>query len=617
MEKALMKTHSIEKYLSELSIDAFEFSKNYTTLIDSPTGTGKTELIFHLAKNQRAIVAFPYVSQVIQQQEKQANFQFLYDSEKIDYESDKNICCTYDKLTSLIYQDFDLNNYILHLDECHNLYMSADYRNHVIFQIANSIREKIYKQVILYSSTYENKYLQHYIAIDNHQQIELKSSKIENVTCVHLENGNKVTMNDAIVSFFRQNQPKKEKILIYRNNKSENEALGNLLENDGYQTLVVDSDRKQMDDVLEFLKNEELSNQTAVLITTSMLTEGINILNENITQIHYVDKEKSSATIRQFASRPRNSKHEILIWFKKNETLEVRKTYEKEWNDFVTNSKQIENSINFLIERTPENYAEDHLQQIIHSNRMYNDSWLKHGIRCQRGKAILDYPRIANYFYRLNTQNESNNSYLLGESLESYGFQVHYFSLKVPLKKMTQVRNREQLRAIRKHKKIEREALLRYYITNNICVRTRRKEILSQRKRTEEDNRELKLLNRWIGLEKNGIENRTQIYEILKNGTDDRAIYRNLISNANHLDEFYTELKKVINLNERYDAEKRSELIQKAESNARSLGYNLINIKRLKDGTIHGKISKNIFANLFHIQTHVIGGKHSISILSY
>ena len=45
--------------------------------------TGKTELIFRLAKNQRAIVAFPYVSQVIQQQEKQANFQFLYDSEKI------------------------------------------------------------------------------------------------------------------------------------------------------------------------------------------------------------------------------------------------------------------------------------------------------------------------------------------------------------------------------------------------------------------------------------------------------------------------------------------------------------------------------------------------------
>ena len=103
-----------------------------------------------------------------------------------------------------------------------------------------------------------------------------------------------------------------------------------------------------MDDVLEFLKNEELNNQTTVLITTSMLTEGINILNENITQIHYVDKE-SSATIRQFASRPRNSKHEILLWFKKNETLEVRTAYEKEWNDFVTNSKQIENSINFLI----------------------------------------------------------------------------------------------------------------------------------------------------------------------------------------------------------------------------------------------------------------------------
>ena len=48
---------------------------------------------------------------------------------------------------------------------------------------------------------------------------------------------------------------------------------------------------------------------------------------------------------------------------------------------------------------------------------MYNDSWLKHGIRCQRGKAILDYQDRKLLLSDLNTQNESNNSYLLGESL--------------------------------------------------------------------------------------------------------------------------------------------------------------------------------------------------------
>ena len=82
------------------------------------------------------------------------------------------------------------------------------------------------------------------------------------------------------------------------------------------------------DDVLEFLKNEELNNQTTVLITTSMLTEVTNILNENITQIHYVDTK----VLLPFVSLPAAQeiqKHEILFVLKKNETSEARTAYEK------------------------------------------------------------------------------------------------------------------------------------------------------------------------------------------------------------------------------------------------------------------------------------------------
>ena len=38
--------------------------------------------------------------------------------------------------------------------------------------------------------------------IDNHQKFVFDKNRQENITCIHLENGNKVTMNDAIVSFF-------------------------------------------------------------------------------------------------------------------------------------------------------------------------------------------------------------------------------------------------------------------------------------------------------------------------------------------------------------------------------------------------------------------------------
>ena len=53
-------------------------------------------------------------------------------------------------------------------------------------------------------------------------------------------------MNDAIVLTFSSEPTKERKDFeLSENNKSENEALGNVLENDGYPTLVVDSDQNK------------------------------------------------------------------------------------------------------------------------------------------------------------------------------------------------------------------------------------------------------------------------------------------------------------------------------------------------------------------------------------
>ena len=614
----MQRTHTIKSYLSEISIPKFKLEKYYTNLIDSPTGTGKTCLMFDLAKKEsKTIIAFPYASQVIQQEKYHPSFQFLHNTKKFDLEGPENICCTYDKLASLIYQDLDLNNYVLHLDECHNLYTSAGYRNSVVFSLANSIKNKEYKKVIMYSSTYEKKYLNHYLTIDNHQKFVFDKNRQENITCIHLENGNKVTMNDAIVSFFEQNDISGEKILIYRNNKSENEALSNVLMSKNYNILLVDSDKKDEREVLDFLKDEELSSTTSILITTSMLTEGINILNENITQIHYLDRQKSSATIRQFASRPRKSKHEFLVWFKKNEIIDQSEQYDKEWNDFHKNSKKVVESLNTYLELTPSHLVNGHVDQIVKSNRIYHNDWLKHGIRNFNRKIILDYPRIASYFYELHSKHESNNSTLLQKSLENYGFKVHYLELNVDISSRTQKQNQKELKRVREERRLERENILNAYSQKNFDVRARKSELLSLDFRSEEESRELKLIGRWLTLEKNGIRSRSEIAMILSNGTDERAIYRNIITKNNHSDLFAKQLVKLTEIGRRYDAEERSDLILQAEKNAKRAGYNLLNIKKLRNGSIHGKVSKNIFVNLFETDSHVYRGKHTISIISY
>ena len=614
----MTRTHTIQLYLSEIFPSKFNLDKHYINLIDSPTGTGKTSLMFKLAKNEsKTIIAFPYASQVIQQEKYYSNFQFLHNTKKFDLDGPENICCTYDKLSSLIYQDLDLNNYILHLDECHNLYTSAGYRNSVVFSIAQSIKNTMYKKVIMYSSTYEKKYLNHYIPIDNHQKFVFDKNRQENITCIHLENGNKVTMNDAIVSFFEQNDISGEKILIYRNNKSENEALSNVLTSKNYNNLLVDSDKKDAQEVLDFLKDEKLCSSTSILITTSMLTEGINILNENITQIHYLDRQKSSATIRQFASRPRKSKHEFLVWFKKNEVIDQTKKYREEWNDFHKNAGKVVESLNTYLELTPDHLINGHAEQLVKSNRIYHNNWLKHGIRTFNRKIILDHPRIASYFYELFSKHESNNSELLQKSLEKYGFNVHYLELNVDIASNIRKENKEELKKVREERRLERETILNTYCQKNFDVKARKSELLNLDLRTESESRELKMIGRWLTLEKNGLKNPSEIALVLSNGTDERAIYRNMITKNNHSDTFAKHLAKLITIGERYDAKERSDLILQAEKSAKRAGYNLLNIKKLRDGSIHGKVSKNIFMNLFETSSHVYKGKHTISILSH
>ena len=102
-----MQKYVIQNYLSELNSNIFFSHSNYNSLIDSPTGTGKTEMIFERAKTQeKVIIACPYTSQVIQQSKRHPGFQCLYDDAEYDELGHQQIICTYDKLVKMILHDF-------------------------------------------------------------------------------------------------------------------------------------------------------------------------------------------------------------------------------------------------------------------------------------------------------------------------------------------------------------------------------------------------------------------------------------------------------------------------------------------------------------------------------
>ena len=612
-----MQEIEINKYISELNSDAFFCHKNYTSLIDSPTGSGKTELIFKRSKNtDKIIIAFPYTSQVIQQRKKYPSYQYLYDDKQFDEKLSNRIVCTYDKLVSLITRDLDLNEYELHVDEVHNLYVSANYRDRVMYYISRSIRNQIYKKIYLYSSTYDTKYLNNYLIINEHFKVRRRKDVKDDVTCIHLENSRKVTMNEAMIYHFQHNVKPDEKALIYRNNKSENIALRNSLQDMGYKVVVVDSDSKNEEESIKILETEKLSGKTDVLITTSMLTEGINLLNKNITQIHYIDKKKSATTIRQFASRARNGKHKTFVWYKKEETLKLKKDIFDEWFDFTENAKTLEDHYNYIVKETEDKNRNKHINHLLKGVSFYNRTWRQFGYRNVNGEVKIDYTRIANYFYELDVENQSHNSYLLGEEMENHNFNVHYMNYDIDLDKADKDASKQHSKTVKEERKSEKIGVLQDYLDNDINVKARLSKLLRKRNKTSSENREIKIAKEWLQLQHENV-NKDDILEILKNNNTHKAKFRLSLKGQMQNDLLYKELTPLLSINERYDSEQRNDLLSQAEKSVFDKHKIELNIKKMYNGEIHGKTSKGIFAILYNINSHVYNGKHSISVTDF
>lgn len=603
----------IDQYLSELSTEKLKWNNFYLSLINSPTGSGKTYRMFkevNLNPNQKYIICFPYVTQC-QAYLNQPNFQFLYDNKDFDEKGPNNIVCTYDQLVKLSRKQ-NLTDYTLFLDEIHNLFVSANHRSRVMWNVSYAIEQHLFKKVIGFSATFDTKLLSN-LNFENIQKIEYRNKQKENITITILKDKS-LTINDGILKFFddSKEQLKGKRLAIFRNSKSENVALANNLKKRGYNVLVVDSEKRDTDDVQKFLCKERLG-EINCLLTTSLLTEGINIL-DHIDQIHFADKRKSSLTIRQFASRPRNNKAETIVWFGTKTVTKSKKDYDSEWKNFVEQRDFATKGLNEYIQLFPKRMRKSHISSLIQKNSELCDGWMKNGLRYYDDKIVLDHTRIGNFFYELNVSQESVRLDKLEHNLKGYGFEVFHVSIeKESGHEGIQKENQRELKKVNTSRKKERELNLKKFSEETFSVVKRRKELLQLSKRTEKENRELQLATKWIGLQKNGKSN-VDILTLLKNGADDRAINRNAERIKFQTSELREQLSYLIVVGQKYNSEERSDLLVEAERNMKSNKSNQLNINRLADGTINGKTSKRIFSDLFSIESHVYCGKHSISI---
>ena len=296
-------------------------------------GGGKTTgLIRYLSDNKiKAVVVFPLKSNVLQVA---AHFESEYgitlgpfhgdikNKTIFDYLHSKPprdiLICVYDSLPRLFsIPGFDAADYILVIDELHNLSTQYSFRNKAIKNI--SLTQDRFKKVISLTGTPEGTL---YNGARN--IVFTKKNPPKSITNMKIvlspKKDNMITLANNIIKLKRNG-----KIVVFINNKLQINALQKQLtkrakEINSHKFYKVESlyipgkgqnksfNKKLFD---HLVKTNFIPDEVEYFITTSIISDGINILNDNIDRIIIFDI-KDWWVKRQFISRFRKGVKEVL-----------------------------------------------------------------------------------------------------------------------------------------------------------------------------------------------------------------------------------------------------------------------------------------------------------------
>ena len=303
--------------------------KQTKILITAPTGVGKTEMFYQLAKDQhlKMILALPYTSQVLQgklEHDEPGVIEGLCDKDH-DVPKTGSIFMTYDK-ASIVEENVNPSEYVMIIDEAHNLVNHVDFRKGAIHNLQKFSGNC--KAVIYMTATPEyinQKDLDLVIKIDQ-ENLPLKKAHVFKYKSQAV---NKVA--DAVVS---QHIPGTIDV-IYIRSKSQISMLQKLLQQKSIESHIIQGDLKDNSQVYDNLsKHQRLSENNilkegGVLLTTNLIVDGVNIKDENIGNCFLINIQSTTDLI-QFPSRFRNGfkNYFLFVSGKKPEYIEQRNRQE-------------------------------------------------------------------------------------------------------------------------------------------------------------------------------------------------------------------------------------------------------------------------------------------------
>ena len=322
-EKAL-KTEKIplkySKYVSDKIPEILEIiNNNKTTLIEAPTGGGKTRAVVEIMKNydDGETLNILLTPAVIQNKQNAKSYKYFGIKSFTEYDTkitSNLLSATYDKSNYLVDylkgKDLKVN---LFIDECHLMVQAINYRKNAIDGIIELSKKA--DKIIYMSATVNN--MEHIFNADKIIKLEpinqiMPYSKSQ---IIYLNDKNYLSQFiDDIVKFSRIEG---RKSFIFLDDKKKIKEIKGILIKKGFKDVEIDvihSENKDSDSYSEIIEKSELPKKVKIVITTSVLEVGTNINTTNLNVFYLCTKRNhlSFNSIEQKTARLRNEGNNIL-----------------------------------------------------------------------------------------------------------------------------------------------------------------------------------------------------------------------------------------------------------------------------------------------------------------
>jgi len=415
----------INKYIAECKECVLNMLRNNKkTLLVSPMGTGKTQLIQDIngdVANAVTVIVNPSVAQ-LKQIEKTYNIAAVYGG--LTYNNESIVCVTPESLMSKVIARLQ-HPFILVVDEAHEKYTSYNFRR-AFGDIA--IAEKMALYTVYMTATpdilLEDGIEQFDAIVTIHRKncIEQKTKILEAENC-------SIEQKTALI---KESLKKADLVVLHNDNKKENEVICDTLNKklhiktaiDKYfqqnlfgvepqyitsekdTTISLDASKRDTKAFVELTNTSKIDKDVRLFCTTSCVQAGLNINNDRSTIVIYACNKQNfkSVNFLQSIGRYRNKENVVeidLLKSKLDKTIVSFKNFSTIYEEEAKLAKDLEKVVNHYYKITKD--KEDAINLAKAGGLIFNDkqncfeidySFTKAKAQGRYNKSLLYHPEI-------------------------------------------------------------------------------------------------------------------------------------------------------------------------------------------------------------------------------